>query len=94
MQQLFSFNTGLRANAQLEDWEEDGLKFTDLINQPYQNCVFSAGAVQGHETDTVYLRWERDDGTGGMIMLRPDELAAIAHLATGVMWSVLIAQLP
>lgn len=71
-------------------WHNDGLEFTEIIDQPYTNCIFGAGVVEGHPIDTVYLRWERDDGTGGMLMLRPDEMAAIARLCGGVLWSVLV----
>ena len=48
--------------------------------------------MEGHPVDTVYLRWERNDGTGGMLMLRPDEMAAIARLCGGVLWSVLVEE--
>ena len=72
-----------------ETWETDGITFTELIKQPYQNCVFAAGTTS-HKIDTVYIRWERDDGTGGMLMLRPDELAAIGWISTGVLWSILV----
>lgn len=77
----------------MESWTKDGLTFTELIDQPYDNCVFAGGAIEGHEVDTVYLRWERDDGTGGMLMLRPDEMAAIARICGGVLWSVLTRDL-
>lgn len=72
-------------------WQADGLTFTELIRQPYGNCAFSAGTVQGHPVDTLYLRWERE-GTGAMLLLRPDELAALAWCATGVLWSEAVAR--
>jgi hypothetical protein len=60
-----------------------------LIAQRYSDCEFSAGVVEGHPVDTVYLSWDRDDGSiGGTLLLRPDELAALAWCATGVLWSL------
>lgn len=73
-----------------EVWTDDGLTFTELAAQPYTNCVFAAGAVDGHHVDTLYLRWERDDGTGGMLLLRPDEAAAIVQALSGALWSELV----
>ncbi len=69
-------------------WKEDDLEFTELICQEYSNCRFSAGLVQGHPVDTVYLQAEKDGVVTTQMLLRPDELAAIAWLATGVLWSV------
>lgn len=74
-------------------WQEDGYTFRELIAQPYTNCVFSAGSVEGHPIDTLYLRWERD-GEWRMLMLRPDEAAAIAWCLNGVLWSSLVEQVP
>ena len=74
----------------LRTWEADGLTFAELCTQPYTNCVFSAGNVEGHPVDTLFLRWERDDGGGRMILLRPDEAAAIVHVLSGALWSELV----
>ena len=76
-----------------EVWQTDGRTFTELIRQEYTNCAFSAGTVEGDLVDTLYLRWERDS-TGSMLLLRPDEMAAIAWCATGVLWSDALAKLP
>ena len=73
----------------LEVWETDGLIFSEMVRQPYTNCVFAAGYVDGHPVDTIYLRWERGDD-GGMLMLRPDEAAALGWLLNGMLWSVLV----
>lgn len=62
--------------------------FTELIRQAYQNCVFSAGAVEGHPVDTLYLKLERDGHTDTFLLLRPDEAAALAWCLTGALWSV------
>lgn len=61
--------------------------YTELISQPYANCVISAGLVEGHPVDTFYLRFDRNDESGLTILLRPDEMAAIAYCATGTLWS-------
>ena len=70
-------------------WKEDGLTFRQLIAQPYTNCQFSAGSVEGHPIDTLYLKWERG-GISNMLLLRPDEAAAIAWCLNGALWSSLI----
>ena len=67
--------------------------FTELIRQEYTNCYFSAGTVEGHPIDTLYLKWQRGDDYSFLI-LRPDEMAAIAWCATGVLWSDALARLP
>lgn len=79
-------------------WQEDDLTFTEVIRQAYagNNCAFSAGFVEGHSADTMYLRFEKDrpDGTrqAAFYLLRPDEMAAVAWLASGVLWSHQMAQ--
>lgn len=84
------------ATAQETEWECDGLKFRELIRQEYggNGCVFSAGQVEGHPVDTLYLRWLKDDEDGGMLLLRPDEVAAIAWCCTGALWSVEVEEVP
>lgn len=69
------------------------VEYSELVSQPYTDAVFSAGFVTGHPVDTVYLRLERDGEEPLMILLRPDELAAVAWLATSVLWSHEMAQL-
>jgi hypothetical protein len=61
----------------LIDHFEGGLIFHEVIAQPYENTTFSAGLVDGHPVDTMYLRLSRD-GKNTDILLRPDEAAAIA----------------
>jgi len=72
------------------EWDESGLHFIEIISQRYRenNCKFSAGVVQGHAIDTVYLRWGKDGDEGGMLMLRPDEMAAIAYICAGMLYAV------
>jgi hypothetical protein len=73
------------------------IQYTELIAQPYSNIKISAGLVSGAEPDTVYLKLERFGPPGEPdcteLLLRPDELAAIAWCATGVLWSVELARL-
>lgn len=72
------------------EWEQDGLHFIEIISQEYgaNHCKFSAGAVEGHPVDTVYLRWGKDGDEGGMLLLRPDEMAAIAYICAGMLYAV------
>lgn len=65
------------------------LEFTELLRQEYSenNCVFSAGFLSGHDVDTMYIRMEKDGLEPTIILLRPDEMACIAWLASGVLWS-------
>lgn len=77
-------------------WSEGGLLYTEVVRQEYagNNCVFSAGFVEGDykpEVDTTYLRLEKDGVEPTTILLRPDEMQIIAWLASGVVWSHLMA---
>lgn len=65
----------------------------ELVKQPYLNCAFSGGLVSGDEHDTVYLKLERDAEEDTLILLRPDELAALLWCGNGVLWSVLFGQM-
>lgn len=80
------WNTSIKVG---DTWAKDGCTFTELVQQPYQGCVFAAGAVIDHPDERVYLRWERPNDSGGMLMLTLDEGAAVANLMTGALWSVL-----
>jgi hypothetical protein len=65
----------------------DGLQFRELISQAYSNCKFTGGEVLNHSVDQLYLAWEKDDGAEGGLLLRPDEVAALAWVLTGLLWS-------
>ena len=55
--------------------------------QPYTNAEISAGVVEGHAYDVVYLRFEREGENPVMLYLRRDEAAAAIWLLAGAMWS-------
>lgn len=64
---------------------------TQVTSQPYSNCTFSAGAVEGIDPDTLYFMAKRDDQEEPYILfLRPDEMQAIAWLCNGALWSMAI----
>ncbi len=71
-------------------WEEDDLIFEEVIRQEYSNCIFSAGFVENHPIDTMYLKLERDSNVDTFLLLRPDEMAVIGWLANGTLYSKLI----
>ena len=80
-------------NRSIEDsisWKQDGLDFVELICQKYSNCKFSAGLVYGHPADTMYLQAEKDGEITTQLLLRPDEMAAIAYVAAGMGWVALL----
>jgi len=57
------------------------------LEQPYEDCTFSAGLVEGAEPDTVYLRMGRDGEQPTTLFLRPDEVLALVWVASGALWS-------
>ena len=73
-------------------WQDGEFTFTEIIYQEYNNCKFSAGHVKGHPVDTLYLQAEKDGEITTQLLLRPDEMAAIAWVATGSLWSAMIAK--
>lgn len=68
------------------------LEYEELISQPYKDCSFSSGLVRGHPYDTLYLKLLRD-GEETIILLRPDEAAALAWCLTGALWTVTYTEL-
>jgi hypothetical protein len=76
-------------------WKEDGLKYEEVIRQEYggNNCIIRAGFVEGENkppVDTIFLRLEKDEVEPTNILLRPDEMQAIAWVASGAIWSHLM----
>lgn len=74
-----------------EAWITDGILYRELIRQEYENMVIAAGVIEGDPVEDVFLRTEKTDGDGSMWCLKVDELAAIAWAASGVLWSLTIA---
>ena len=73
---------------ELYTWKCAGLEYSEIIRQEYANACVSAGLVDGHSEDTMYLRVMRHDGRDDvLVLLRPDEVAAIAWCAAGVLFS-------
>lgn len=69
--------------------ENIGLEYLEVLRQEYSGnkCIFSAGFVTGHESDTMYIRLEKEDNNPTIILLRRDEMACMAWLASGILWS-------
>lgn len=72
---------------------DEEIIYQEISRQEYagNNCVFSADFVEGHAIDTMYLRMERQGAKTLMLILRPDEMAIVSTLVTGVLWSWLVA---
>jgi hypothetical protein len=66
----------------------DEYEYEELCAQPYANCKFSAGKVEGHPVDTLYLKFERDMEEPTIILLRQDEALAVAWVLNGACWSM------
>jgi hypothetical protein len=75
-------------------WSDRGLRFFEVIRQEYSNCVFSGGYVEGHAVDNLYVRLEKDGVVTTELLLRPDEVAALAWIASGLLWSDNIKNVP
>ncbi len=76
-------------------WEEDGLKFTEIVRQEYGgiDCIVRGGFVEGKDkppADTIFLRLEKNGVEPTTLLLRPDEMQAIAWVASGTIWSHLM----
>lgn len=69
------------------------LQFAEVADQLYagNGARFSAGFVAGHPVDNMYFRLERPGEDDVVILLRPDEVAIIANLLTGVLWSWMVS---
>lgn len=70
-------------------------RYEELIRQEYgvNHCVLSGGYVDGDPVDTLYLRLEKDGVDPTTLLLRPDEMQAIAWICNGVLWSESMARL-
>lgn len=65
------------------------LTYTEIIAQEYggNDCKFSAGFVD-HPIDTIYLRLEKPGVEPTLLLIRPDEAAALAWCLSGVLYSL------
>lgn len=59
----------------------------EVSSQPYADCEFSAGVVDGIPPDVIYLRMERDDEDPTTFFFRPDEALAVLHVLSGALWT-------
>jgi hypothetical protein len=78
----------------LIDERADVVTLYPVISQPYTNCVFRAGLCEGADVDTVYIEMERDGERDVLLLLRPDEMAALVYCMGGALYSKLIEQVP
>lgn len=70
------------------------MEYEELVAQPYSNCIISSGIVRGHPVDTLYIKFDRpEDGEPTVILLRPDEAAALSWCLTGALWTVTYTEL-
>jgi hypothetical protein len=82
-----------RETANVGTWVKMGdLELLELARQEYtgNNCIFAVGLVEGFPPDTHYLYMWKDGADDLFIFLRADELASIAWLASGALWSHLV----
>lgn len=79
--------------AKQDTWVKYGdYELYELARQEYagNNCVFAVGLVDGHPVDTHYLWLDKDGEQPTLLLFRPDELATIAWLCSGALWSHLV----
>ncbi len=60
---------------------------TETGRQPYSDTGFSAGIVEGHSIDTIYLKLARNGEEPTTILFRRDEALAVVWLLSGALWS-------
>ena len=76
-----------KTNKNPKTWTDGPYTFTEVIHQPYVNCKFSAGVVTGHPVDNLYFQAEKDGKITTQLLLRRDEMLAIAWVIIGVLWT-------
>lgn len=65
----------------------ENVMLKEICSQPYLFTEWSAGIVEGHPIDTIYLKVQRELEEPTTILLRRDEALAIIHLLSGALWS-------
>lgn len=63
------------------------IKFEQVAEQAYDDCVFRAGLVEGHKVDTLYLGIEGEGRPDLTLLLRTDEALALIWVLSGALWS-------
>ena len=58
-----------------------------VTEQPYDDAMFRAGLVDGHDIDTIYFEVEREGRPELTMLLRSDEALALIWVLTGALWS-------
>lgn len=66
------------------------MKKTRIDRQPYADCTLSAGLIDGHPTDSIYLQFKRSNKKPATILLRRDEAVRIAAMLANAVWSDLL----
>lgn len=72
----------------LPTFQRDGLDFFEVAKQEYKDGFVAAGFVFGHSEDSVYIQLSRPDCEPTLVLLRPDELAALLMCGSSVIWSL------
>lgn len=88
--------SGYAETAGVGEWVEiQGFRLFELSRQIYagNNCIFAVGLCDNAGVDKFYLWFEKDGKPFTCLLFRPDELASIAWLASGAVWSHLIEEL-
>ena len=65
------------------------MDLTEIDQQPYLNCIISAGLVHDAPPDEIYLKFAREGEEPTIIILRRDEAIRIAALLCNAVWSAL-----
>jgi len=66
---------------------ESSIVLKETGQQPYTDTKFSAGLVEGHAHDTIYLKLERGIEEPLTLFLRHDEALTLIWLLSGALWS-------
>jgi hypothetical protein len=74
-----------------------GCQYTETIRQDYANMQFSGGIESGQPVHTLFIEIERMGPPGEIgylcYLFRPDEMAALAWIAAGVLWGLHMQEL-